>query len=380
MSDGSLLTETGSGMGQIGDLAFVNDRTLAAVGTSGHLLLLDVESGREITHLKTHNLTQGVLDVSSNGKTLLVGSGDGSLKLIETDRLLAPTVLWHDSDVRHVAFTGSGRTLLTADSSGNLTVWDLEDGTAKKIKEAGESLRICSTQRRGALVATSGADDSVSIYNFESGDLAATIKVPGTGAITAVTFSPDDSRLALGRRNGTLVCYSTDDWSKLPVEVSEIGGGINAIEYSNDGRSLVVACADELVRFFDATTGNQRPWSFSVSAVPLSVCYCESDTVIAVGTATGELQLWDAVTQTLRVALKAHTSRVSTLRVSPNGTTLVSGGRDRRLQLWDTKSGERLTTLRGHGRQFFSVDISPDGKTIASGGLSGDVRIWRTQP
>lgn len=379
MSDGSLAQETATGMGPIGDLTFLRENTLAVVGTSGYLLVLNSETGREIAHLRTHNLTQGVLDVSRGGKTLITGSGDGSLKLVDMDKLLVPTVLWHDADVRHTAFTRDGQVLLTADSLGNLTSWNLADGKSKTIHEGKKNIRICSSQRNGSLIAAAGTGDTVSVFDFETGELAATVNVPGSGGISAVTFSPDDQQLAIGRRDGTLACYSGDDWSKPTVEVKEIGEGINALAFSSDSQTLAVACADESIRLIDARTGKPQPETISVSSTPLAVCFCEGDSVIAVGTATGELQLWEADTKMQRTALKAHTSRVSTLSVFPDGTTLASGGRDRRLELWDTRSGERLTTLRGHSRQFFSVTVSSDGSMIASGGLAGDVRIWRSR-
>jgi WD40 repeat protein len=140
-----------------------------------------------------------------------------------------------------------------------------------------------------------------------------------------------------------------------------------------------MACADKSTRLFNVETGQLLPWKIPVESVPLALAWCEDGDVLAIGTSTNELQLWDVATQSRRATIKAHTSRINALSVFPDGTTLASGGRDRRLQLWDTKSGERLTTLRGHSRQFFSLDVSPDGKTVASGGLAGDVRVWRSQ-
>ena len=104
-------------MGQIGDLEFVDDRVLSVVGTSGQLLLIDVNAGHEMRHLATHSLMHGVLDVSPDGRILGVGSGDGSIKLLDVSALLKPTVFWHDADVRHVPFVQNGSRLLAAERS-----------------------------------------------------------------------------------------------------------------------------------------------------------------------------------------------------------------------------------------------------------------------
>jgi WD40 repeat protein len=381
LDDGSLRFESGTGMGQIGELEFVDDRVLSVVGTSGQLLLIDVNDGREIRHLATHSLTRGVLDVSPDRRTLGVGSGDGSIKLLDVSALLEPTVFWHDVDVCHVAFVKNGSSLLTADSRGTITSWSIEDGTSKLIvSDEDARFRVYATQHAGSLIAAAGCDALVTIIDAENGNVADKLEASGPGVITTLQFSPDDLHLVIGQRDGVLTCFSTSDWTTPAFEVSDIGDGINAAVFSPDSRVLAVACSTESVQLFDANTGDRKPWTISVESEPLAVTFCEGGNVLAVGTSTGELQLWDVSTQSLRSTIKAHTSRINALSVFPDGTTLASGGRDRRLQLWDTKSGERLTTLRGHSRQFFSIDVSPDGKTVASGGLAGDARIWRSEP
>lgn len=381
LEDGMLKFETGTGMGQVGDIEFVDDRVLSAVGTSGQLLLIDVEAGHEMRHLATHILTQGVLDVSPDGNTLCVGSGDGSIKLLDIQALLRPTVLWHDVDVRHVAFMNGGSWLLTADSRGAITSWNIDDGTSKLVVESGDEVsRIYATQHRGSILAVASGGSSISIIDTESGNVVAQPEYSEAGAITTLQFSSDDRQLAIGSRDGALICFSTSDWASPKFEISDIGNGVNDVAFSPDGGLVAVACLDESVQFFSAKNGDRMSWKIAVESVPLALTYCEGGGVIAIGTSTGELQLWDTTAETRRATIKAHTSRINALSVFPDGKTLASGGRDRRLQLWDTKSGERLTTLRGHSRQFFSIAVSPDGKTVASGGLAGDARVWRSAP
>ena len=381
LENGMLKFESGTDMGQIGDIEFVDDRVLSAVGTSGQLLVLDVEAGQEVCHLATHGLTQGVLDVSSDGKTLGLGSGDGSIKLLDVQALRKPTVFWHDTAVRHVAFMKNGSRLLTADSRGAIANWNMDDGTYKSVVESGDAVsRVYATQHSGSLLAAAGSGSSISIVDAESGHVVAQLESSRSGVITTLQFSSDDRQLAVGHRDGVLSCFLASDWSTPKFEVSEIGNGVNDIAFSPDGNMVAVACSDESVQFFDSKTGEQLSWMIAAGSAPLTLTYCEGGEVIAIGTSTGELQLWDTTTETRRATIKAHTSRINTLCVFPNGETLATGGRDRRLQLWDTKSGERLTTLRGHSRQLFSIGVSLDGRTVASGGLAGDVRVWRSRP
>ena len=45
-----------------------------------------------------------------------------------------------------------------------------------------------------------------------------------------------------------------------------------------------------------------------------------------------------------------------------------------RASVWDLASGEVKSTLEGHTKVLTSVAISPDGKTIVSGSLDNTVR------
>ena len=386
LEDGLLKFESGTGLGQIGDLEFLDDRVLSAVGTTGQLLMLDVQAEREMRHLATHILTHGVVDVSPDGKTFCVGSGDGSIKILEVQSLVKPAVFWHDADVRHVSFMNNGMQLLAADGRGSITSWDVSGGNSKSIFAGDAPTRVYATQYTGSLVAAAGNDSRVAIVDPGTDGQLANFDSSATGAITAMQFSSDDRYLAIGDRNGRLSFFtvsdfhSVGDWANPMFTKADVGSGINALAFSPVGHVVAAACSDGSVQFFDAGNGEKMSWQIPTGVEPLSLAYAEGGNVLGIGTSTGELQLWEVATRTRRTTIKAHTSRINTLSVFPNGTTLASGGRDRRLQLWDTKSGERLTTLRGHSRQIFSIAVSPDGKTVASGGLAGDARVWRGDP
>ena len=381
VEEGTFAFEIATGLGQIGDLEFVNDQVVSVVGTSGQLLLLDARTGHELRHLATHTLTQGVLDVSLDGKILTVGSGDGSIKLLDVPSLLKPTVLWHDADVRHVAFMKNGTRLLTADSQGTVTIWNVEDWTFNTVAEGrGVTTKVYATQRARSLLAISGDAATVTLVDTESGEVVTSMNSPGLGPITAMEFSPDGQVLLIGHREGALNRYSVDDWSEAYCIAGEVSAKVNDVAWSSDGRTIVAVCTDKSMWIMDALPSGREAWPISIESEPLAVAFCEKGNVLAVGTSTGELQLWDIKKKSLRTMIKAHTGRINTLSIFPDGRTLASGGRDRRLQLWDTKSGERLTTLRGHSRQLFSIAVSLDGKTVASGGLASDVRVWRGQP
>lgn len=72
-----------------------------------------------------------------------------------------------------------------------------------------------------------------------------------------------------------------------------------------------------------------------------------------------------------------HLSTVSSVAMSPNGSTLASGSFDLTIKLWRTSDGQLLRTMVGHTGDIRSIAFSPDGAMVVSGGSDRIVRIWR---
>jgi len=116
------------------------------------------------------------------------------------------------------------------------------------------------------------------------------------------------------------------------------GGIVSAVALSPDGKTLVSAGDDRLIRLWDPATGK------------------------ALGT------------------LEGHIGAVHCLALSPDGKTLVSGGADKLICLWDMSAagrpGTKPTQATGHADTVVSLAFSPDGKTLVSGGLDSTARAW----
>jgi len=74
--------------------------------------------------------------------------------------------------------------------------------------------------------------------------------------------------------------------------------------------------------------------------------------------------------------LKGHPSAVTCLAVSPDGTLLVSGGKDKTIRLWSLPGGMWLRTLNGHTRLLTCLALSADSRLLASGSEDHTIRLW----
>ncbi len=89
------------------------------------------------------------------------------------------------------------------------------------------------------------------------------------------------------------------------------------------------------------------------------------------------IKVWRLSDGTLLRTLTGHTSEVSSVAVTPDGQTIVSGSCDNTIKVWRLSDGMLLRTLRGHRSSVPAVAVTPDGQTVVSGGLDKTIRVWR---
>ena len=107
-----------------------------------------------------------------------------------------------------------------------------------------------------------------------------------------------------------------------------------------------------------------------------SVAVSADATTAVSGGGDGMVRVWDLATGRQRAALTGHAGGVSSVAVSADGTTAVSGGFDGMVRVWDLATGRQRAALTGHTDEVLSVAVSADGTTAVSGGGDGMVRVW----
>lgn len=378
ITDGTAVFRLPTAGGKIGDLEFLFESSLlAAVSTDGVLNVHDTSTRRTVTHLVTHSLSHGQLDRSVAGKSLVVGSGDGSVQVLDARTLARPSILWSDSFVRDLAFSDDGKFLFTVGDAGFSQSWSLTDGTPRELGlQTDRELRTIARSPDGKVLAVGGSTSVIMLLDATTGEPASELSV-GSDQVLAVQFSPDGQHLLVAEPIGRLTIFDAGDWSSPGRVLAEFNGGITAVTWSPDSSRIAVACRDLRVRMIDRD-GLPTDGGFELQQLPTSILFADSGAVLVVGTATGELRFRRIANGPKTTIALGHTSRVNALAVFPDGKTVASAGRDQRIHLWDVASGERLTTLHGHRRQIFAIAVSPDGKMMASCGLAGDIRLWRT--
>ena len=74
--------------------------------------------------------------------------------------------------------------------------------------------------------------------------------------------------------------------------------------------------------------------------------------------------------------LIGHTGYVTSVALSADGETLVSGSTDNTIKIWKVSTGQVLRTLTDHTSCVESVAISADGEILVSGSWDETIKMW----
>jgi len=101
----------------------------------------------------------------------------------------------------------------------------------------------------------------------------------------------------------------------------------------------------------------------------------DGKTLLTAGT-DGVIRVWDLVSGQLQRTLTGHTNSTYKAEFSPDEKLIASSSRDQTARIWDFKTGRELHKLTGFHCAVKAVVFSPDGKTVAVVGNDGMLKLW----
>ncbi|KAH9983889.1 U4/U6 snRNP-specific spliceosomal protein [Russula compacta] len=88
------------------------------------------------------------------------------------------------------------------------------------------------------------------------------------------------------------------------------------------------------------------------------------------------VNVWSLSSETPISVMKGHQDRICRVAFHPSGNYIASASFDTTWRLWDINTSKEILLQEGHSREVYTVEFQDDGALAASAGLDAIGRVW----
>jgi WD40 repeat protein len=310
-------------------LAFSPDGKTLAVGSfTENCFLFDSDTGKVLATLPGHGESARSVAFHPDGKTLAVGSYDQTIRLWDWRAGRVTKQLTGQADkVYSVAYTTDGKRIASGGPGRSACLWDAAGGKLLHRWDSG-SMPV-AFDPRGEWLATAGNDSSVSIWSVKDYDRVLA-HYDYIFAYRFLVLHPTAKSFAAHSGMDTAVrIFPIDLRQATPADEQRVRELV--ARWDEESFAEREKASQDLVRMGDVT----RPLLAKAAreAASAEVRIRAREVLRLLGTPKSLADL------------RGHDETVLCAAFSPDGQTLVTGGRDGRVLLWDTATYQRRTTM-----------------------------------
>ena len=330
---------------------------------------------REFNRLSDNESTVNAISFSPDGKFIVSGGGDSSLKFWQKNGKQLQTIKAHDGVIWDVAMAHDG-VIATAGSDNVAKLWTSNGKELQTLSHQAVVWDVAFSSD-GKIVASASGDKTVKLWNRE-GALLATF-AEHQKEVYAVAFSPDDKIIASASGDKTVKLWTLNG-DRVTLLQTLIGHSdrVYGVTFSSDGKTIATASWDKTIKLwqFDPITQSYRETKTLTEHTDAvnRIVFSPDGKYFASTSWDSTVKIWQA-DGTLNTTLKANEDVVHGVAFSPDSKTLVSSGWSETIKLWQVNT-PLLQTLEAHQAGLYQVRFSPDGNIFATASRDNTVKLW----
>ena len=274
-------------------LAVTYNRQIAVANGKAEIELWQLDTGKKIALLKGHTKKVTCLAISPNGRTLISGSLDKTIRFwnLETKKIIRTyggCFDGHLSEITTLVLSGNEQSLISYDADNLLKIWNVSGAVATYSISASQvtSLAIspdCQSFCSGSL------EPQLQIRNITIGRIIRSLD--SNSVVSSLAFSPDGNLLAAGDINGKIGIWDITVGKEI-YSLVEHSARISKVIFGRDGKTLISSSWDGTIKLWKLTTGQE------ISSID------------------------------------AHSDKIHNVSISPDYRVLASSSEDKTVKLW----------------------------------------------
>mmetsp|Transcript_7878 Transcript_7878/g.13931 ORF Transcript_7878/g.13931 Transcript_7878/m.13931 type:complete len:663 (+) Transcript_7878:107-2095(+) len=281
----------------------------------------------------------GELLLTSCAQAIKTFTLPGSLASSKEESFFKP----HAKKTNEVQFTQTGDVILSCSDDGSIVVSRRSGRELGRLSAAMDqtggvnSIATCSNSR---LVLAAGEDGYIRVWDMKLRKIRHSIG-PMAHPVTKMSINKKETTVVAGTSGGELVVYN--------LEMNRVTA---TLRHTEENRS---------------TSSGVRSVYFNVFRPD----------IVAVGTDSGSVHIWDISTKTMTATFpRAHVGAVSAVVFSPvNRSLLMSVGLDKRIALLATTKSKVLLTIDAP-EALTCASFAPTGDRFAVGTVAGNILLY----
>ncbi|GMV93145.1 MAG: hypothetical protein AMXMBFR82_29230 [Candidatus Hydrogenedentota bacterium] len=317
------------------------------------------------------------VDPAAQGRKDVAAMVSVAQKCVPFTRTSVRWLKGHQDSLSAIAFSRDGKYIVTGSADNTLKLWDAGTGACVRTFEGHQNSVICVDISPDGTRAISGSRDrTIRLWDIATGEQLRVFE-GHRDTVEGVALVADDRRAISASSDGTIRIWDVDGAACVDV-FEEHRGPVTALAADSAGLLAVSGGQDGAIRVWDVAGHRCTHVVNGHAGAVTSLALNEDGRFACSGGRDGLAKIWHPASGECIATCSGHQGPVLSVALSGNGRFAVTGSRDRTIRLWDTAKGRCLNTFPGHASAVTSVAISRNGQHAASGGEDSAAGVWFT--
>ena len=368
--------------GTVNSISANSSCTLLAISASTNIIILDLISF-EPTIIKTgHDKDITSISFSSDEKSILSTSRDGTIKLWNIkEKVCYHHLVGHNGVVWDAKFHPSNSQVVSVSSDCNLCIWDITKNTFEITPSPNSTIVFPQIHKKqiysvlynneGTKLLTASLDTSVrNLSLITNKNLSKYTSI--NCKINCILSSESLHDIIIGDSLGRLIFFDPINL-KINKITKTANTEINSLAYNSKTHTLIISSmADYEISFFCLET---EQICHKIKHVCSKCCSIDDVNNILYFDDGNEIAIYSIDTKRIVGRLTGHTQHVNCVCCDTNKPILYSSSSDCTIRVWNLVTFECIKILRNNLLETTQIAISQDGNYLAIASADNNVVI-----